>query len=83
MSPPGLQRAGQSDGEADAEHRERRHAAERGLNYNPAQFGVLAGERLAGVPGMFFSIPAIAILKVVYGHLSGVRERKTVAPVRA
>jgi len=32
-------------------------------------FGVLAGERLAGVPGMFFSIPVIAILKVVYGRL--------------
>lgn len=32
-------------------------------------FGVLAGERLGGVPGMFFSIPVIAILKVVYWHL--------------
>jgi predicted PurR-regulated permease PerM len=46
-------------------------------------FGVLAGERLAGVPGMFFSIPAIAILKVVYGHLNGTREKKGLAPVRA
>jgi predicted PurR-regulated permease PerM len=32
-------------------------------------FGVLAGDRIAGIPGMFFSIPVIAILKVVYGRL--------------
>lgn len=29
-------------------------------------FGVLAGEQIAGVPGMFFSIPIIAILRVVF-----------------
>jgi predicted PurR-regulated permease PerM len=44
-------------------------------------FGVLAGERLAGVPGMFFSIPAIAILKVVYGHLRGSYTKKPLMPV--
>lgn len=32
-------------------------------------FGVLAGNNIAGIPGMFFSIPLIAILKVVYSHL--------------
>lgn len=32
-------------------------------------FGVLAGESLAGIPGMFFSIPAIAIARVVYLRL--------------
>jgi predicted PurR-regulated permease PerM len=32
-------------------------------------FGVLAGDRIAGIPGMFFSIPVIAILKVVYVRL--------------
>ena len=32
-------------------------------------FGVLAGNSLAGIPGMFFSIPAIAILKVIYTRL--------------
>ncbi len=32
-------------------------------------FGVLAGDRIAGIPGMFFSIPVIAILKVVYARL--------------
>lgn len=29
-------------------------------------FGVLAGESLGGIPGMFFSIPVIAILRVIY-----------------
>jgi len=33
-------------------------------------FGVLAGERLAGIPGMFFSVPILALFKVVLGHLS-------------
>jgi len=28
-------------------------------------FGVLAGERVAGVPGMFFSVPVIAALRIV------------------
>lgn len=46
-------------------------------------FGVLAGERLAGVPGMFFSIPVIAILKVVYGRLSGQDARKNLTTVGA
>jgi predicted PurR-regulated permease PerM len=44
-------------------------------------FGVLAGERLAGIPGMFFSIPVIAILKVVYAHLSGLNTKKQLSTV--
>jgi len=32
-------------------------------------FGVLAGEQLAGVPGMFFSVPVIAALRVLYVRL--------------
>jgi len=32
-------------------------------------FGVLAGEKIGGIPGMFFSVPVIAILRVIYGHL--------------
>jgi predicted PurR-regulated permease PerM len=32
-------------------------------------FGVLAGESMAGIPGMFFSVPAIAILRVLYVNL--------------
>jgi predicted PurR-regulated permease PerM len=31
-------------------------------------FGVLAGEKIGGIPGMFFSVPALAMLKVVYSH---------------
>lgn len=32
-------------------------------------FGVLAGEQIAGIPGMFFSVPVIAALRVVYVRL--------------
>ena len=28
-------------------------------------FGVLAGEQVAGVPGMFFSVPVIAALRII------------------
>jgi predicted PurR-regulated permease PerM len=30
---------------------------------------VLAGEQIAGVPGMFFSVPVIAALRVLYVRL--------------
>jgi predicted PurR-regulated permease PerM len=39
-------------------------------------FGVLAGEQVGGVPGMFLSIPVIATLRVVFMRL-----RKTRASV--
>lgn len=29
-------------------------------------FGILAGERIGGVPGMFFAVPVIAIAKAIY-----------------
>ena len=29
-------------------------------------FGVLAGEQIGGIPGMFFSVPVIATLRVIY-----------------
>ncbi len=32
-------------------------------------FGVLAGEQLAGIPGMFFSVPVIAALRMVLTRL--------------
>ena len=32
-------------------------------------FGVLAGEQLAGIPGMFFSVPVIAALRIVVVRL--------------
>lgn len=37
-------------------------------------FGVLAGEAIGGIPGMFFSVPLLAILKVVYNQM---RERQS------
>lgn len=40
-------------------------------------FGVLAGEALAGIPGMFFSVPVLAILRVVYNRMREASERKT------
>jgi predicted PurR-regulated permease PerM len=40
-------------------------------------FGVLAGEQIAGVPGMFFSVPTIAALRVFYVRLR--RQRRRVA----
>jgi predicted PurR-regulated permease PerM len=44
-------------------------------------FGVLAGDRLAGIPGMFFSVPAIAILKVLYMRLRLAHSRRLVEQV--
>jgi predicted PurR-regulated permease PerM len=32
-------------------------------------FGVLAGEQLAGIPGMFFSVPVMAALRLIYVRL--------------
>jgi predicted PurR-regulated permease PerM len=32
-------------------------------------FGVLAGEQLLGIPGMFFSVPAIAVLRLIVVRL--------------
>jgi predicted PurR-regulated permease PerM len=41
-------------------------------------FGVLAGDQLGGIPGMFYSVPALAILKVVLNTLSqSVPERES------
>jgi predicted PurR-regulated permease PerM len=43
-------------------------------------FGVLAGEAIGGIPGMFFSVPAIAILRVIYNHLRASYTRKHLEP---
>jgi len=32
-------------------------------------FGLLAGEQLAGIPGMFFSVPVIAAIRVVFERM--------------
>jgi predicted PurR-regulated permease PerM len=44
-------------------------------------FGVLAGESVAGIPGMFFSIPAIAILRVLYVNLRKAYTHRQLAAV--
>jgi predicted PurR-regulated permease PerM len=37
-------------------------------------FGVFAGEQIGGIPGMFFSVPIIAVLRVVYVRLMRARQ---------
>ena len=47
----------------------------RGVELNPVLvlFGVLAGEQIAGVTGMFFSVPVIATLRVLFVRLQRAR----------
>ncbi|HYL36391.1 MAG TPA: AI-2E family transporter [Bryobacteraceae bacterium] len=54
----------------------------KGVKLNPllVLFGVLAGERIAGVFGMFFSVPVIATLRVVFIRLRRTRSRELIAP---
>ena len=42
-------------------------------------FGVFAGEQIAGIPGMFFSVPIIAVLRVVYVRLMRARASRKVS----
>jgi len=43
-------------------------------------FGVLAGEKIGGIPGMFFSVPTIAILRVIYDRLKERHVRSRLTP---
>lgn len=43
-------------------------------------FGVLAGEKIGGIAGMFFSVPTMAILRVIYGRLRETHTRRTLTP---
>ena len=54
----------------------------RGVELNPllVLFGVLAGEQIAGVTGMFFSVPVIATLRVLFVRLQRSRRGELVAP---
>lgn len=36
-------------------------------------FGVLAGERVAGIPGMFFSVPVMAALRIIFVRVGRAR----------
>jgi predicted PurR-regulated permease PerM len=54
-----------------------------GVELNPALvlFGLLAGDQIAGVIGMFFSVPVIAMLRVIYVRLKRTRQRQEVPSV--
>jgi predicted PurR-regulated permease PerM len=54
----------------------------RGVELNPVLvlFGVLAGEQIAGITGMFFSVPVIATLRVLFVRLQRARGGELVAP---
>ncbi len=54
----------------------------RGVKLNPmlVLFGVLAGEQIAGVIGMFFSVPVIATLRVIFVRLRRTRVTELVTP---
>jgi predicted PurR-regulated permease PerM len=49
-----------------------------GLELHPllVLFGVLAGDQIGGVSGMFFSVPIIAMLKVLYVNLKNSYEQR-------
>ncbi len=53
----------------------------RGVKLNPVLvlFGVLAGEQIAGVFGMFFSVPVIATLRVLFVRLRRTRTTDLIA----
>jgi predicted PurR-regulated permease PerM len=55
----------------------------RGVDIHPllVLFGVLAGDQIGGVPGMFFSVPVIAIVRVIFVRLRRSAQRRRVAPV--
>jgi len=43
-------------------------------------FGVLAGEQIGGIPGMFFSVPVLAVLRLVFVRITKERERRRITP---
>src|SRR6202051_1120844 len=53
----------------------------KGVELNPllVLFGVLAGEQIGGVAGMFFSVPTIATLRVIFVRLQRERTREIVS----
>lgn len=54
----------------------------RGVKLNPllVLFGVLAGDKIAGIAGMFFSVPVIATLRVIFIRLRRARTLETIPP---
>lgn len=56
----------------------------RGVQLNPmlVLFGVLAGDQIAGVLGIFLSVPVLAILRVLFIRLRRVRSLDLVSPTQ-
>jgi predicted PurR-regulated permease PerM len=54
----------------------------KGVQLNPmlVLFGVLAGDQIAGVLGIFLSVPLLAILRVLFVRLRRVRANRLVTP---
>lgn len=54
----------------------------KGVQLNPmlVLFGVLAGDQIAGVLGMFLSVPVLAVLRVLFVRLRRARAVELVAP---
>jgi predicted PurR-regulated permease PerM len=54
----------------------------KGVDLNPllVLFGVLAGEQIAGIVGMFLSIPVIATLRIVFVRLQRAHAQELVTP---
>jgi predicted PurR-regulated permease PerM len=61
------------------------HLMSAGVELHPmlVLFGVLAGERIAGIAGMFFSVPVLATLRVIFVRLQRARRREDMIPARA
>jgi predicted PurR-regulated permease PerM len=56
------------------------HLMSAGMELHPllVLFGVFAGEQMAGIPGAFLSVPAMAILRMVYRRLERAQVRKAI-----
>ena len=56
------------------------HLMSTGMELNPLLviFGVFSGEQIAGIPGAFLSVPAMAILRMIYQRLERARVRKEI-----
>jgi predicted PurR-regulated permease PerM len=54
----------------------------KGVRLNPmlVLFGVLAGDQIAGVLGMFLSVPLLAILRVLFVRLRRARAGHLLTP---
>ena len=54
------------------------HLMGKGVEIHPivVLFGVLAGEQIGGVPGMFFSVPLIAIVRVIFVRARRAADRR-------